>query len=98
MTKLPLAEEEPEAIEHYSMSTHMEIEDDREDITVNKTETETELERPIEIQRPIIKIKFANETDTLGGFFRYVSSAKISNYTDAGEINMVPVKAAYIAA
>jgi hypothetical protein len=98
MTKLPQAEEEPEEIEHHSMTTHMEIEDEREDITVNKTETETELERPIEIPRPIIKIKFANETDTLGGFFRYVSSAKISDYPETGDVNMVPVKAAYIAA
>jgi hypothetical protein len=98
MTKLPLAEEEPEEIEHYSMSTHMEIEDEQEDITANKTETETELERPIEILRPIIKIRFANETDTLGGFFRYVSSAKISDYPETGDVNMVPVKAAYIAA
>ena len=98
MTKLPLAEEEPEAIEHYSTTTHMEIENDREDVTINKTETETELEKPIEINRPIIKIKFSNETDTLGGFFRYVSSAKVSDYPEAGDVNMVPVKAAYIAA
>jgi len=98
MTKLPLAEEEPEAIEHYSTATHMEIEDDREDITANKTLTETELERPIEIPRPMIKIKFANETSTLGGFFRYVSSAKISDYPELGDVSIVPVKAAYIAA
>jgi hypothetical protein len=98
MTKLPLAEEEPEEIEHYSLATHMEIEDEREDITANETETETELERPIEITRPIIKIKFANETDTLGGFFRYVSSAKISDYPETGDVSMVPVKAAYISA
>jgi hypothetical protein len=98
MTKLPLAQEEPEAIEHYSTSTHVEIEDERADIRANKTETETELERPIEIPRPIIKIKFANETDTLGGFFRYVSSAKISDYPETGDVSMVPAKAAYIAA
>lgn len=98
MTKLPLAEEEPEEIEHYSMTTHMEIENEREDVTANKTETETELEKPIEITRPIIKIKFSNETDTLGGFFRYVSSAKVSDYPEAGDVNLVPVKAAYIAA
>jgi len=99
-TKLSLAEakKEPEEIEHYSVATHMEIEDEREDITANETETETELERPIEIPRPIIKIKFANETDTLGGFFRYVSSAKISDYPETGDVSMVPVKAAYIAA
>jgi hypothetical protein len=100
MTKLSLAEaqKEPEEIEHHSTATHMDIEDEREDITINKTETETELERPIEIPRPIIKIKFSNETDTLGGFFRYVSSAKISDYPETGDVSMVPVKAAYIAA
>jgi hypothetical protein len=96
MTRLQLAEEEPEEIETHSMTTHMEIEDDREDVTANKTETEQE--RPIDIQRPIIKIKFANETDTLGGFFRFVSSAKVSDYPNPGDVNTVPVKAAYIAA
>jgi len=94
MTKLQLAKEEPEEIEENSMATHMEIEDHREDITVNKTEKESE--RPIEISRPIIKIGFANETKNLGGFFRFVSSAKITNYPNPGDKNMVPVKAAYI--
>ena len=98
VTKLPLAREEPEEIEYHSTATHMEIEDEREDITANRTGTETELERPIEIARPIIKIRFSNETDTLGGFFRFVSSAKVSGYPEIRDVNMVPVKAAYIAA
>jgi hypothetical protein len=91
MTKLALAEEEPEEIETHSMTTHMEIEGDREDMTVNRNET------AIDIPRPIIKIKFANETTTLGGFFRFVSSAKISDYPSPGDVKTVPVKAAYIA-
>jgi len=95
MKKLTLAEEEPEEIEAHSMTTHMEIEDDREDMTVNQTETEPE--RPIDISKPIIKIRFTNETATLGGFFRFVSSAKITDYPNADDVNMVPVKAAYIA-
>jgi len=94
MTKLPLAEEEPEEIEEHSMATHMEIEDHREDITANKTETDSE--RPIGISRPIIRIGFANETKNLRGFFRFVSSAKITNYPNPSDVNMVPVKAAYI--
>jgi len=94
ITKLPLAENEPEEIEEHSTATHIEIEDHREDITENRT---AEAESPIEIQRPIIKLSFATETATLRGFFRFVSSAKITNYPSKGYVDMVPVKAAQIA-
>jgi len=97
MTKLPLAEEEPEQIEQYSTATHMRIQDNMpEDITVNQTQTQAE--KPIGIAKPIVKINYASETENLRGFFRFVSSAKISDYPDVGEVNMVPVKAAYVAA
>jgi len=91
------AEERPEEIEEHSTATHMEIEDDDsfEDIRENKTEIEDE--KPIDVPRRMIKIRFANETGTLGGFFRFVSSAKITDYPNQGDVNMVPVKAAYIA-
>jgi hypothetical protein len=94
ITKLALAEDEPEEIEEHSTASHMEIEDMHEDIRENKTETEEE--KPVEILRPIIKLGFANETTTLGGFFRFVSSAKITNYPKEGDVNIVPVKASYI--
>ncbi len=94
MTKLALAEDQPEEIEVHSTATHMNIEYLREDIREDKTATEHE--RPIEIPRSIIKLRFANETTTLGGFFRFVSSAKITNYPKHGDVSMVPVKAAYI--
>jgi hypothetical protein len=97
MTKLPLAEERPEEIEQYSATTHMRIQEGMpEDVTVNQTQTQAE--RPIEIPRPIVRIGFANETKDLGGFFRFVSSAKVTDYPETGDVNMVPVKAAYIAA
>jgi hypothetical protein len=98
MTKLQLAEKEPEEIEQqYSTTTHMRIQDGvPEDVTANQTQTQAE--RSIEVPRPIIRIGFANETGDLGGFFRFVSSAKVSGYPEIGDVNMVPVKAAYIAA
>jgi hypothetical protein len=98
MTRLELAEKNPEGIEQqYSTTTHMRIQEDMpEDVTVNQTQTQAE--RPIDVLRPIIRIGFANETKDLGGFFRYVSSAKVSDYPETGDVNMVPVKAAYIAA
>jgi hypothetical protein len=97
MTKLPLAEEKPEEIEQYSATTHMRIQEGMpEDVTHNQTQTQAE--RPIEIPRPIVRIGFANETKDLGGFFRFVSSAKVTDYPETGDVNMVPVKAAYIAA
>jgi hypothetical protein len=60
--------------------------------------TQTSDEKPIETTRPIIKLGFANETTTLGGFFRFVASAKVKDYPNTGDATMVPVKAAYIAA
>jgi len=93
ITKLTSAEEEPEGIETHSTATHMEVEGTNENIQANET---GETEKPIEIERPVIKVNFANETDTLGGFFRFVSSAKVTDYPNEGDMNMVPVKAAYI--
>jgi hypothetical protein len=93
ITKLASSQDEPEGIEEHSTATHMEVEGMHENIQANET---GETEKPIEIERPVIKVRFANETDTLGGFFRFVSSAKITNYPNEGDVNMVPVKAAYI--
>jgi len=95
VTKLAQAEDDPEGIEEYSTASHMEIEDLREDIKENKTVIEQE--RPVEIPRPIIKLKFANETTTLRGFFRFVSWAKITDYPKEDNVDMWPVKASYIA-
>jgi hypothetical protein len=94
ITKLALIEDEPEAIEEHSTATYMNVEGTHEDIQENKTTIEQE--KPIEISKPIIKIGFSNQTKTLGGFFRFVSSAKITGYPDADSVNLVPVKAAYI--
>jgi hypothetical protein len=95
MTKLALAENEPDEIEYHSTASHMEIEDMHEDISENKTSTDHE--SPIVTTRPIVKLNFANQTSTLGGFFRFVSSAKVTDYPSEGDMNMVPIKAAYIA-
>jgi hypothetical protein len=96
ITKLQAAEEEPEQIEGYSTATHMDVDGMHEDIRPNMTLTSQE--KPIEINRPVIKLGFANETKTLGGFFQFVSSAKVKESTNLGDAEMVPVKAAYIAA
>ena len=96
ITKLQEAEDKPEEIEDFSTATHMEVDDSQEDIRPNMTETS--LEKPIEISAPVIKLGFANETTTLGGFFRFVSSAKVKDFPQQGDANMVPVKAAYISA
>ncbi len=98
MTNISSAKMYPEEIEQqYSTTTHMRIQDGMpEDVTANQTQTQAE--RPIEIPRPVVRIGFANETKDLGGFFRFVSSAKVSDYPETGDVNMVPVKAAYIAA
>jgi len=96
MTTLQSAKGSPEEIEGYSTATHMRIQNNMpEDVTANQTQTQAE--KPIEIPRPIVRIGFANETKDLGGFFRFVSSAKITDYPNLGDVNMVPVKAAYIA-
>ena len=78
-TKLFLAENEPETIEGQSTATNICIENNRVNIEDNKTATEQE--QPIIIQRPVIKLGFANETTTLGGFFRFVSNATVTNMT-----------------
>jgi len=98
VTSLLTSEQEPEEIEQHSTATHMEVEDMHEDIRPNMTLTPTSLEKPIEISRPIIKLRFANETTTLDGFFRFVSSAKVKDFPKPGGVGMVQVKAAYIAA
>ena len=96
MTNLSAAQKRPDEIEYNSTATHMRIQTNMpEDVTANQTQTQSE--KPIEIPRPIVRIGFANETEDLGGFFRFVSSAKITDYPNPGDMNMVPVKAAYIA-
>jgi hypothetical protein len=98
ITNLSLAEENPERIEQqYSTTTYMKIQNNMpEDVAANQTQTQAE--KPIDAPRPIVRIGFANQTKDLGGFFQFVSSAKISDYPETGDVNMVPVKAAYIAA
>jgi hypothetical protein len=98
MTNLSLAEENPEGIEQqYSTTTYMKIQSNvPEDVAANQTQTQAE--KPIDAPKPIVRIGFANQTKDLGGFFQFVSSAKISDYPETGDVNMVPVKAAYIAA
>jgi hypothetical protein len=94
ITRLAVVEDAPETTEEQSTATYMNVEGTHESIQENKTAIEQE--RPIEISKPIIQIGFSNQTKTLGGFFRFVSSAKITGYPKADSVNMVPVKAAYI--
>jgi len=92
ITRTPLTEakEQPEAIEDHSTSTVMEVDDHRESMGMT-----TAQEEPIETSHPLVRIQFANQTETLAGFFRFVAQAKITNYPNQGDVNMVPVKAAF---
>jgi hypothetical protein len=87
---LTQAEDQPEGIEDHSTATVMEVDDHRESMGMT-----TEQEEPIETSRPIVRIQFANQTETLAGFFRFVAQAKVTNYPNQGDINMAPVKAAF---
>jgi hypothetical protein len=92
ITRTPLteAEDQPERIEDTSTSTVMEVNENRENMNMTSTQ-----EKPIETSHPIVKIQFVNQTETLAGFFRFVAQAKVSDYPNQGDINMVPVKAAF---
>lgn len=89
-TSLTEAQEQPEAIEDHSTSTVMEVDDHTKSMGIA-----TAQEEPIETSHPIVRIQFANQTETLAGFFRFVAQAKITNYPNQGDVNMVPVKAAF---
>jgi len=106
ITRLPIAKEEPEQIEestyseHSYVASHMSVEGEREYEHMSIEQNQTmmgEEEKPLLIDRPIIKLKFLNQTETLAGFFRFVASAKVTNFPQPGNVT-VPVKAAYIAA
>jgi hypothetical protein len=92
ITRMPLteAEDQPEGIEEHSTSTVMEVDDHRESMTTTSTQ-----EEPIETSSPVVRIQFANQTETLAGFFRFVAQAKVTDYPNQGDVNMVPVKAAF---
>jgi hypothetical protein len=92
ITKMSLteAENQPDGIEEHSTSTMMEVDDHSENMGMASTQ-----EEPIETSRPIVRIQFANQTETLAGFFRFVAEAKVTNYPNQGDVNMVPVKAAF---
>ncbi|MFN3394641.1 MAG: hypothetical protein ACK424_08800, partial [Candidatus Thermochlorobacter sp.] len=107
ITKLPLAKEEPEEIEedayheHAYTASHMSVEGEPEYEHMSIEQNQTmmgEEEKPLLIERPVIKLKFVNQTETLAGFFRFVSSAKVTDFPAPDDANMVPVKAAYIGA
>jgi hypothetical protein len=92
ITRMPLteAQDQPDGIEEHSTSTVMEVDDHRESMSMTSTQ-----EEPIETSSPIVRIQFANQTETLAGFFRFVAQAKVTNYPNQGDVNMVPVKAAF---
>lgn len=92
ITRMPLteAQDQPDGIEEHSTSTVMEIDDHRESMSMTSAQ-----EEPIETPSPLVRIQFANQTETLAGFFRFVAQAKVTNYPNQGDVNMVPVKAAF---
>jgi len=111
-TKLNTAIYEPpesDTVETMSTASYMDIEDlGRMPIMSNDTIKlgEEGQEKPVEVQRPWwapqprkpVKLRFVNETEKLAGFFRFVPSAKITDYPAEDDVGMEPVKASYIAA
>jgi len=97
-----------DTVETVSTAYYMDIEDlGRMPIMSNDTlkSGEEGQEKPVEVQRPWwapqprkpVKLRFVNETKMLAGFFRFVPSAKITDYPNEGGVSMQPVKASYIA-
>jgi len=99
---------EEERIENMSTASHMEIEGEHMSIEENRTAPPIEeQENPILAKRPwwapwlppekpIVRLQFAEKEKTLLGFFRFVSSAKVT--TPENVTRTAPVRAAYIAA
>jgi len=111
LEQLEMAKEEPsgeERIENMSTASYMEIEGEHISIEENRTAPPIEeQEKPILVERPwwapwlppekpLVRLKFADKDKTLLGFFRFVSSAKVT--TPENITRMVPVRAASIAA
>jgi len=111
LEQLETAKEEPpeeDRIETMSTASHMEIEGEHMSIEENRTAPPIEeQESPILVERPwwapwlppekpIVRLKFAAKDKTVLGFFRFVSSAKVT--TPENVTRAMPVKAAYIAA
>jgi hypothetical protein len=94
MTKLSLAQSQPDQIEGQSTATNVKI--GNTNVNIASNQTASGMEDPIEHPKPIVKINFATQNTTLAGFFRFVSDATVT-YSN-GTINTVPVKASYIAA
>jgi hypothetical protein len=94
MTKLSLAQSQPDQIEGQSTATNVNI--GNTNVNIASNQTASGMEDPIEHPKPIVKINFATQNTTLAGFFRFVSDATVT-YSN-GTINTVPVKASYIAA
>jgi hypothetical protein len=94
MTRLPIAQSQPDQIEGQSTATNVNI--GNTSVNIQNNQTAAGIEVPIEHPKPIVKINFATQNTTLAGFFRFVSSATV-NYHN-GTTTTVPVKASYIAA
>lgn len=102
LTKLSVAEKYPENIETLSTAHNMLVEDKKESVVENKTVDPNELEKPIiNIRKRLhqcFRLRFAEEDQTLAGFFKFVASAQLKD-PESGDINkVVPVNATYIAA
>jgi len=98
LQRLEDAENNPEGIENMSTASNMIVEDRRVPVGENKTLSEDE--HPIAIRKRLnehYRIRFAKETQTLAGFFKFVASAKVTDPV-SGNVSLIDVKAAYIAA
>jgi hypothetical protein len=101
VTMRSIAEEAPESIESLSMARNMIVEDETEPVVENKTINPTMLEQPINVRKRLhewFRLRFAKEDQTLAGFFKFVASAQLKDPESGSKTDVVPVKAAYIAA
>ena len=98
ITRLYIAQTYPEEIESMSTASHMIVENRR--VSIGPNNTLTREERPILVRKrrhESIKLRFATQTQTLAGFFKFVASANIIDPI-IGEIEPKNVTAAYIEA
>jgi len=98
LDKLGDAENNPEGIESMSTASNVIVEDRRVPVRENKTLSEDE--RPITTRKRLnehYRLRFAKETQTLPGFFKFVASAKVTDPV-SGNVSLIDVKAAYISA
>jgi len=99
VTNLELAKGNPETIETMADAQSMIVEGKTESVVENKTLTENE--QPLNVWKRLhenYRARLAKTDGTIAGFFKFVASALHIDPTSGNITEVVPVRAAYIAA